>query len=104
MKVKKTYTKKTCNNCRDRNKKCIYEKENYNTCINCDKYNLLCIRYKPSNADLEITRLTQELEEHRIQIENLEARVSRLERDTHMIKINLQQRRLLDAQLEDLIN
>ncbi|CAG8702228.1 251_t:CDS:1, partial [Cetraspora pellucida] len=51
-----------------------------------------------------ITRLTQKLEEHRIQIKNLEARVSRLERDTHMIKINLQQRRLLDAQLEDLIN
>src|SRR6185436_19333987 len=104
MKVKKTYTKKTrCNNCRDHNKKCIYE-ENYNTCINCNKNNLLCIRYKPSNTDLEITRLTQELEEHRIQIKNLEARVSQLERYTHMIKINLQQRRLLDAQLEDLIN
>ncbi|CAG8615890.1 4631_t:CDS:1, partial [Cetraspora pellucida] len=55
-------------------------------------------------ADLEITRLTQELEEHRIQIKNLETCVSQLECDTYMIKINLQQHHLLDAQLEDLIN
>jgi cell division protein FtsB len=103
MKQKASYTKKTrCTECRKHGRKYLFS-ENLSICTYCKTHNLMCLRYKPGRAELEITKLRTEIRTLEERVNDLETRVTDLEKDNSFFRRNFLQRKLLDDQLTDLL-